>query len=148
MCFPGGDLLSNAAQGFTSGMASLADARWQAKVARHEGKQARLAAEHKASQIDQQGTQELAAIRRQAAGTGNLSSLDFVADRSTALASEIAWAKHGGAVANAEAKARAAYAKQQGRQQFANYAVGAATNLLSGGHALLKDQFPSIFPII
>jgi len=148
MCFVGAELLSNGIQGLMNGMAARTNARWEAQVARRDGKQARLAADLKASQLDRQGTQELAATRRGFLDSGNLSSLDFVADRATGLANDIALTKYQGAVANAEANTRAAAALHRGRQQLASASLGAATDLLRGGYAFYVDQSEKNFPLI
>lgn len=134
--------LLEGAQGILRGVGSLAEGRYQSAVARHEGKQARLDADLRAQQLARKGEQELAAIRRDSAGTGNASMLDFVADRRTALGQDIAWATYGGQVAQAEGKARAAYARQQGQLGFATHLLGAAVDLVRGVDQLSK------FPII
>lgn len=132
MCFPGAQFVPMAAQGVMQGLSSLSDARYQAGLARHEGKQARLAADLKARQIGQQGTRELAAMRRAASGTGNLSALDFIADQATDLAQQIGIARYGGEVAQAEAEERARRARQQAWQGIVGQAVGAGTQPLTG----------------
>jgi len=139
MCFVGAELLSNGLQGLMGGLAARSSARSEAQAARHEGQQARLAAGLKASGIERQGTQELAGIRRAFAGSGNLSSIDFVADRASELGSAVALAKYEGEVAGAEAKARIAAARQRGRQQLAVASLGAATDLLRGGRVTYDD---------
>ncbi|HKY95402.1 MAG TPA: hypothetical protein VJL84_08855 [Kiloniellales bacterium] len=132
MCFPGAQFIPIAAQGVMQSLGSLSTARYEATMARHEGKQARLAASVKAQQIEQKGAQELAAMRRAVGGTGNVSALDVIADQATSLAQELGLAKYGGSVAEAEAKARAHYAKQQGWQGVVNQAVHVGTQMLTG----------------
>lgn len=98
MCFPGAQFIPMAAQGVMQGLSSMSDARYQTAVARHDGKQARLAAGIKAQQIARKGAQELAAMRRAMLGTGNVSALDFITDETTNVGQDIAWAKYGGEV--------------------------------------------------
>jgi hypothetical protein len=131
MCFPGAQFIPMAAQGVMQGLSSMSDARYQAAVARHDGKQARLAAGIKAQQIARKGAQELAAMRRAMLGTGNVSALDFITDETTNVGQDIAWAKYGGEVSQAEAEARAKRAKQLGWQGVVGEAVGVGTKLLT-----------------
>jgi hypothetical protein len=114
-------------------MGAVADARYQAAAAKHQGRQAKLAAQRRAQELERAGTQQLGALRASLAGSGNLSALEFLSDRSTALGQEIGWAKYGGAVAKAEARAEAARARQIGLRG----ALGAGTQLLAGFNSVI-----------
>jgi len=127
MCFPV-NVLTSLGGAVLQGAGALADARYQATAAKHQGRQAKLAAQREAQELDREGTQQLGALRAALAGSGNLSALEFLGDRASALGQEIAWAKYGGDVARAEARASAARARQQGVRGL----LGAGTQLLAG----------------
>jgi predicted metal-dependent hydrolase len=146
MCFPGVDIVASLGGAALQGMGAIADARYQAAAAKHQGRQAELAAQRRAQELEGAGAQQLGALRASLAGSGNLSALEFLSDRATLLGQEIAWAKHGGDLAKAEARAAAARARQLGLRAVAGTALGAGTQLLAGFNVepSLEQRYPVI----
>lgn len=132
MCFPGVDIVASLGGAALQGMGAIADAGYQVAAAKHQGRQAELAAQRRTRELEGAGAQQLGALRASLAGSGNLSALEFLSDRASALGQEIAWAKYGGDLAQAEARAAAARARQLGLRTVAGTALGAGTQLLSG----------------
>lgn len=131
------------------GIAGYQSGQANAGMARAQGKAALYQSQAEASNLAQRGAYQLGGMRRDVAGTGNVSALDIIGASATNLAMDVERVKHGGRVAQSQAKAEAAFYKRGAIGSLIGGVVGAGTQLLTsfgggGTTASLQDKYPII----
>lgn len=138
-----------AASALASGLAGMQAGSANAALAKREGLLARRQANADAASLAARGAYQLGGMRRDAAGSGNLSALDLIADSASNLSLDVQRVKYGGRAAQADANAQASLYRWQGRGALLGGIVGAGTSLLQGfgsgsPSTTLQDKYPVI----